>query len=142
MLTTSSEQTDSLLGGISGVQDLETFWQKVLERLRPPAAQVLLRQHGKLLSCRSSCVEVALRSPALVELAQRHTQQIALAFKQVLGYVVEVNIQPISDKDSKGTHTLEQYEANAEKDRVEVLAAAQSLAAYFEGAIAAFLVID
>lgn len=138
MLTTTSEQTDSLLVISLGVQDLETLWQEVLKHLRPLTAQALLRQRGSLISCRGSSVAIALGAPPLVELAHRHTQQIALAFKQVLGYVAEVSFQLINDQECMSTHTLEQVEAGDKKDRAEVLAAAQSLAAFFEGAIATY----
>ncbi len=114
--------------------NLEVLWLQVLEQLHPPALQALFQQKAALLTFNGASACIGVPSLPLARLAQKSLQNVASAFNRVLHQEVHVSIRvaaaPASHLHTEPSQTLD--DAALEE---EVLAAAQSLAAFFDGEI-------
>lgn len=114
--------------------NLETLWLQVLERLHPPVLQALFQQKAALLAFNGASACIGLPSQPLARLAQKSLQSVVLAFKQVLDQDIHVSIRVAGTSTSSPCIEPSQTTVDITSPE-EVLVAAQSLAAFFDGEI-------
>lgn len=113
--------------------NLDSLWLQVLEQLHPPVLQALFQQKAALLAFNGASACIGMPSQPLARLAQKSLQSIALAFRQVLHQDVHVSIR-VAEASASNPYTQPSQNLD-ETSSEEVLAAAQSLAAFFDGEI-------
>ncbi|MDJ0581144.1 DNA polymerase III subunit gamma/tau [Crocosphaera sp.] len=72
--------------------DLEQIWQLILDKL-PLLSSALIKQHGYLISYQGTVATVGIKVKTLLKTAQDKLPQIELAFQEVVGHKVKVNLQ-------------------------------------------------
>lgn len=77
--------------------DLNQLWQKVLNQLRPPSTQSLLRQQTRLLSFDGHHARIGISSSALFRVNQRWLPKIEEAFNKTYQHQVKVSLEVIAD---------------------------------------------
>ena len=77
--------------------DLNQLWQKVVNQLRPPSTQSLLRQQSRLLSFDGHHARIGISSSALFRVNQRWLPKIEEAFNKTCQHQVKVSLEVIAD---------------------------------------------
>jgi hypothetical protein len=114
--------------------NLEVLWLQVLEQLHPPILRALFQQKAALLTFNGANACIGLPSIPLARLAQKSLQNVASAFNQVLHQEIHVSIR-VTAAPSNKLHPEPLLVPDNTASEEEVLAAAQSLAAFFDGEI-------
>ena len=83
----------------------EEIWQQLLDRVQPPTTQALLAQHCHLLSLHGSIVNIGIRTKNLLTLAQARVNNIEATLAEILGYKVQVRIEPVDTADADTNHS-------------------------------------
>ncbi|MGF1538751.1 MAG: DNA polymerase III subunit gamma/tau [Elainellaceae cyanobacterium] len=73
--------------------DLAQTWRDVLQQLRPPGIQALLRQHGHLMKFDGKAARVGIVSSPLMKIAEQRVKNVELAFEKALNAQVNVTFQ-------------------------------------------------
>lgn len=114
--------------------NIEVLWLQVLEQLHPPVLRALFQQKAALLTFNGASACIGMPSLPLARLAQKSLQNVASAFNQVLHQEIHVSIR-ITAASSRNLHVELSPASDNTALEEEVLAAAQSLAASFDGEI-------
>ena len=69
---------------------LEHLWQQVTALVKPPIAQTLFQQQGRLIDFNGNTATVAIKSKQLMRLAEQRIEKLTVAFQNVLGHSVRV----------------------------------------------------
>ena len=83
----------------------EEIWQQLLDRVQPPTTQALLAQHCHLLNLRGSIVNIGITTKNLLTLAQAKVNSIEATLAEILGYKVQVRIEPVDAIDADTNHS-------------------------------------
>lgn len=73
--------------------DLEEIWRRVLEEVKPPGTQALLRQHGRLLGMDTEVAYVGFPNQALYDHAKVKISHMEAAFQRVFNQPVKVRLE-------------------------------------------------
>ena len=73
--------------------DLEQVWQLFLSHLQPYSTQVLLRQHGCLLTFEEQQALIGIRSEALLKMAKPGLSNMEAAFQAAFHHKVKVSLE-------------------------------------------------
>jgi DNA polymerase III subunit gamma/tau len=83
--------------------DLNRVWEQVLARVRPHGTQVLLRQHGHLVSFSNDAAFVQINSEQLLKMVKDRVANIEAAFLEIFNRRVTVQLRV---KNSNETNSL------------------------------------
>jgi len=72
--------------------DLDRVWEQVLDRVRPPGTQSLLRQHGQLLIFSNDSAYVKISSQPLLKMVKDKVANLEEAFVQIFNRQVTVKL--------------------------------------------------
>ena len=72
---------------------LDQLWQQVTALVKPPIAQTLFQQQGRLITFDGTVAKVAIKSKQLMRLAEQRVEKLTVAFEQVLSHSVRVTME-------------------------------------------------
>ncbi|MEA5464005.1 DNA polymerase III subunit gamma/tau [Leptothoe sp. PORK10 BA2] len=71
---------------------LSDIWAKIVAQLTPMGTQVLMRQHGHLLSCDGVEARVGITNDKLMRMAEDRLRNVEIALEKVFGYKLQVSM--------------------------------------------------
>lgn len=74
-------------------EQLDQLWQQVTSLVKPPIAQTLFQQQGRLIAFDGRLANVAIKSKQLMRLAEQRIEKLSTAFEQVLHSSVRVTME-------------------------------------------------
>ncbi|MEG3954728.1 DNA polymerase III subunit gamma/tau [Microcoleus sp. herbarium2] len=90
--TAETNQTNDSPTNSGDEIDLNLVWEQVLDRVRPPGTQSLLRQHGQLVIFSNDTAYVKIKSQPLLDMVKDKVANIGEAFLQVFNRRVTVKL--------------------------------------------------
>lgn len=84
--TSSAAENSPAMGSLSDI------WAKVVTQLTPMGTQVLMRQHGQLVTCDGVEARVGITNDKLMRMAQDRLSNVETAFEKVFGHKLRVTM--------------------------------------------------
>ncbi len=78
---------------------LSDIWAKIVAQLTPMGTQVLMRQHGQLLTCDGVEARVGITNDKLMRMAQDRLSNVENAFEKVFGHKLRVTMVVAATKE-------------------------------------------
>jgi DNA polymerase-3 subunit gamma/tau len=85
--------------------DLNRVWEQVLDRVRPPGTQALLRQHGQLVIFSNEAAYVKISTQPLLDMVKGRVANIEEAFLQVFNRRVTVKLGLTNPAETNSSRT-------------------------------------
>lgn len=79
---------------------LSDIWAKIVAQLTPMGTQVLMRQHGHLLTCDGVEARVGITNDKLMRMAQDRLSNVEVAFEKVFGHRIRVTMVVAAAKNA------------------------------------------
>ncbi|MEG4012759.1 MULTISPECIES: DNA polymerase III subunit gamma/tau [unclassified Microcoleus] len=90
--TPETNQTNYASTNSADEIDLDRLWEQVLDRVRPPGTQSLLRQHGQLVIFSNDSAYVKISSQPLLKMVKDKVANLEEAFVQIFNRRVTVKV--------------------------------------------------
>ncbi|MEM7794688.1 MAG: DNA polymerase III subunit gamma/tau [Cyanobacteria bacterium P01_C01_bin.118] len=79
---------------------LSEIWAKIVAQLTPMGTQVLMRQHGQLVTCDGVEARVGITNDKLMRMAQDRLSNVEIAFEKVFGHKIRVTMVVVAAKSA------------------------------------------